>query len=81
MAADDLALTLAAIVAVGAAAVGIGLGAWLSPLLEIETIHMPVWVHLWPQMMTRPWKVMVQLILVKVTVHLALHMVTTERRE
>ena len=46
MAADDVALTLVAIVEVGAAVVGIGLGAWLLPLSVTGTIHRPVWVHL-----------------------------------
>ncbi len=42
------------------------------------TIHKPVRVHLLPQMMVRPWQMVVQLILVKVTVHPALHMVMME---
>jgi hypothetical protein len=45
------------------------------------TIHKPVLVHLCPQTIVRPRYSMVQLILVKITLHPALHMVTTERRE
>jgi len=54
--------------------------AWASELLR-GTIHKPVLVHLCPQMIVRPLYSMVQLIFVKVTVHPALHMVTTKRRE
>jgi hypothetical protein len=43
-----------------------GLTAWSPVFLVRGTIHKPVWVHLLPQMM------------VKVTAHLALHMVKTE---
>jgi len=45
------------------------------------TIHKPLLVHLCPQTIVQPRYTMVQLIFVKVTVHPALHMVTTERRE
>jgi hypothetical protein len=57
-----------------------GAVAWASEHLR-GTIHKPVLVHLCPQMIVRPRYTMVQLIFVKVTVHPALHMVTTERRE
>jgi hypothetical protein len=57
-----------------------GAVAWASEHLR-GTIHKPVLVHLCPQTIVRPQYTMVQLICVKVTVHPALHMVTTERRE
>ncbi len=53
---------------------------WVSEHLR-GTIHKPVLVHLCQQTIVRPRYKMVQLIFVKVTVHPALHMVTTERRE
>jgi hypothetical protein len=53
---------------------------WASEHLR-GTIHKPVLVHLCPQAIVRPGYTMVQLIFVKVTVHPALHMVTTERKE
>ena len=57
-----------------------GAVAWASEHLR-GTIHKPVLVHLCPQMIVRLRHTMVQLIFVKVTVHPALHMVTTKRRE
>ncbi len=42
-------------------------------------IHRPVRVHLWPQMIVLPRYTIVQPILEKVTVHPALHIVTTDR--
>ena len=57
-----------------------GAVAWASEHLR-GTIHKPVLVHLCPQTIVRPRYTMVQLIFVKVTVHPALHMVTTERSE
>ena len=57
-----------------------GAVAWASEPLS-GTIHKPVLVHLCPQTIVRPRYIMVQLIFVKVTVHPALHIVTTERRE
>ena len=57
-----------------------GAVAWASELLR-GTIHKPVLVHLCPQVIVRPQYTMVQLIFVKVTVHPALNIVTTERRE
>jgi hypothetical protein len=53
---------------------------WASEHLR-GTIHKPVLVHLCPQTIVWPQYTMVQLIFVKVTVHPALHMVTTEKRE
>ncbi len=44
-------------------------------------IHRSVWVHLWPQMIVLPRYTIVQPILEKVTVHPALHIVTTDRSE
>jgi hypothetical protein len=85
--ADDVASTLAAMSMVGLAVGCIclletagGAVAWASEPLS-GTIHKPVLVHLCPQMIVRPRYIMVQLIFVKVTVHPALYMVTTERRE
>jgi hypothetical protein len=42
-------------------------------------IHRPVRVHLWLQMIVLPRYTIVQQILEKVTVHPALHIVTTDR--
>ena len=42
-------------------------------------IHRPVRMHLWPQMIVLPQYTIVQLILEKVMVHPALHIVTTDR--
>ncbi len=50
-----------------------------SPVRGI--IQRPVCVHLCPHTMMRPWYTMVQPILVKVMVHLALHIVTTDSNE
>ncbi len=44
-------------------------------------IHRPVRVHLWPQTIVLPRYTIVQPILEKVTVHPALHIVTTDRSE
>ncbi len=44
-------------------------------------IHRPVRVHLWPQMIVLPRYTIVQPILEKVTMHPALHIVTTDRSE
>jgi hypothetical protein len=83
-AADDVASTMAAMAKVGSVVgsfktVG-GPAAWaLAP--RRGTIHKPVLVHLCPHTIVRPRYTMVQLIFVNVTVHPALHMVTTERRE
>jgi len=57
-----------------------GAVAWASEHLR-GTIHKSVLVHLCPPTIMRPQYTMVQLIFVKVTVHPALHTVTTERRE
>jgi hypothetical protein len=72
---------------VGAAVEGVcsletagGAVTWASEHLR-GTIHKPILVHLCPHSIVRPRYTMVQLIVVKVTVHPALHMVTTERRE
>ena len=87
MAADDVTSTLTAMATVGLAVgcVGLletagGVVAWVSEPSN-GTIHKPVLVHLCPQTIVWPQYTMVQLIFVKVTVHPALHMVTTERRE
>ena len=53
---------------------------WASEHLR-GTIHKPIFVNLCPQTIVWPRYTMVQLIFVKVTVHPALHLVTTERRE
>ncbi len=42
-------------------------------------IHRPVQVHLWPQTIVLPWYTIVQLILEKVMLHPALHIVTMDR--
>jgi hypothetical protein len=42
-------------------------------------IHSPLRVHLWLQMIVLPWYTIVKPILEKVTVHPALHIVTTDR--
>ena len=86
-AADDVASMLTAIAMVGSAFGCVcsletagGAVAWASePLSGI--IHKPILVHLCPQTIVRPQFTMVQLIFVKVTVHPALNMMTTERRE
>jgi hypothetical protein len=57
-----------------------GFVAWAMEPLR-GTIHKPVLVHLCPQTIVRPRYTMVHLIFVKVTVHPALHMVTSKRRE
>ncbi len=44
-------------------------------------IHSPVQVYLWPQTIILPRYMIVQLILEKVMVHPALHIVTTDRSE
>ena len=82
---DDVAATLAAMAMVGSAvgcicSLPCWSAVWMSELLR-GTIHKPVLVHLCPQMIVRPRYTMVQLIFVKVTVHPALHMMTTERRD
>jgi hypothetical protein len=83
-AADDVALTLAAMAKVGSVLGSLrkvgGPAAWvLAP--QRGTIHKPVLVHLCPHTIVRPRYTMVHLFFVNVTVHPALHMVTTERRE
>ena len=57
-----------------------GAVAWKSEHLSC-TVHKPVLVHLCPQTIMWPRYTMVQLIFVKVTVHPAMQMVTTERSE
>ena len=82
--ADDVASTLAAMAKVGSvvgslrAVGGLAARAWVPCR---GTIHKPVLVHLCPQTIVRPRYTMVQLIFVNVTVHPALHIVTTESRE
>ncbi len=44
-------------------------------------IHSPIRAHLWPHIMVFPQYTIVHPIFVKVTVHLVLHIVTTERSE
>ena len=78
--AEDVALTLVANAEVGLA-VEVGLAAWFLAIFVRGTIHKPVRVHLLPHTKVRPWCMMVQLILVKVTVQLALLIVTTEIRK
>jgi hypothetical protein len=83
-AADDVASTLAAMAKVGSVVGSLktvgGPAAWaLTP--QRSTIHKPVLLHLCPHTIVRLRYTMVQLIFVNVTVHPALHMVTTERRE
>ena len=51
---DDVASTLVATAEVGTAVGGTGLVAWSPVFLVMGTIHSPVWVHLWPQMIVRP---------------------------
>ena len=78
---DDVASTLAAMAKVGSAVgsleTAVGPVAWALETCR-GTIHKPFLVHLCPQTIFWPRYTMVQLILVKVTVHPALH---TERRE
>ncbi len=86
MAAEDVALMSAATAAVDDVqrvawlVVADGLAAW-TPTFVRGTIHKPVRVHLLPQIMVQPQQLMVQLIFVKVTVHPALHIITTESKE
>jgi hypothetical protein len=77
---EDVASTLVANVEMDLV-VGVGPVAWLSVIWVMGTIYKLVQVHLWPHTIVRPGYMMVQLILVKVTMHPVLHIVTMERRE
>ncbi len=75
-----MASTLAANAKMGLA-VGVRLVVWFPAILVRGTIYKPVRVHLWPHTIVRLWYKMVQLILMKVTMHPALNIVKMERRE
>jgi hypothetical protein len=80
LAADDVALTLAANAVVAGEFVAGGVLGFVWPCWS-GTIQRPVCVHLWPQTIVRPGYTIKHLILVKVTIQAALHIATTDRRE